>query len=228
MKVFTSVDELFDYIRGGLKETEKDVNKQLQNIMRKKENKIKQLKREASRYVSLANKRLKRLESNGLKTSPAYQLYLKEGGEKFSVKGKNYNQLVSEIARLRNFINAKTSTVRGANNYLKDIAKITGIDYSSLKDLRMKSANFFRVADMVEQYLRTSYDMASAIGYQKIWESINQYVKDNQIDLANAEKDIEKVSAEISKAIGEYNSPEQIKLRFKGKYIGETWVKLPK
>lgn len=33
--------------------------------------------------------------------------------------------------------------------------------------------------------------MASAIGYHKIWEVINQYVKQEQIDLAASEKPID-------------------------------------
>ena len=152
---------------------------------------IVQSKASINRYISLANKRIKRLEEAGLKDSPAYQKLMENGGAKFSVKGKTHNQLQQEVSRLTNFINAQTSTIRGVNNNLKEIAKNTGVKFTSLKDLRKKSKQFFTLASKVEQYLRTVKDIASAIGYQKIWESINSYVKDSSISIDEAQNDVE-------------------------------------
>ena len=53
------------------------------------------------------------------------------------------------------------------------------------------SAKFFELASKVEQYLRQTDDMASAIGYQKIWEAINEYVEEESINLADAKNDID-------------------------------------
>lgn len=171
-----------------------------------KEQKIKSYRKEASRLVSLANKRIQRLENNGLKDSPAYKKYLETGG-KFSVKGKSYNQLQSEVSRLRNFIDSETSTVRGVTNTLKDMAQNTGIKYDGLTDLRSKAPKFFELASKVEQYLRTVDDMASAIGYQKIWEQINQYVKTESINLSDSENNIDDMVKKITDAIKEYDNP---------------------
>ena len=173
-----------------------------------KQEKIKEYRKEASRLVSLANKRVNRLESNDLKDSPAYKKYIEDGG-KFSVKGKSHNELQHEVARLRRFISAETSTVRGVNRILKDMANNTGIKYTNLKDLRSKASKFFELSSKVEQYLRTVDDMASAIGYQKIWETINQYVESGEIDLSSSDGDIDGMVKAVTDAIKEYEQPIQ-------------------
>ena len=154
---------------------------------------VKENRKRISRLVSLANKRLKRLEDAGLDDSPAYQKWVEAGSEKFSVKGKDHNQLQRELSRLKNFIESETSTVRGVNNVLKQMAQNTGIEYSNMQDLKNNAKTFFELSSKVEQYLRTVDDIASSIGYQKIWESINQYVKDERITLADAKMNIDQM-----------------------------------
>ena len=154
---------------------------------------VKENRKKISRLVSLANKRLKRLENAGLTDSPAYQKWVEAGSEKFSVKGKDHNDLQRELSRLKNFIESETSTVRGVNNVLKQMAQNTGIEYSNMQDLKDNAKTFFELSSKVEQYLRTVDDIASAIGYQKIWESINQYVKDERITLKDAKMNIDQM-----------------------------------
>ena len=161
---------------------------------------------EASRLASLANKRIQRLEKNGLTDSPAYKKYLETGG-KFGVRGKDHNQVQAEVARLKRFIDSQTSTVRGVTKVLKEMAENTGIKYEDLKDLRSKASKFFELSSKVEQYLRTVDDMASAIGYQKIWESINQYVESGEIDLSSSDGDIDGMVKAVTDAIKEYEQP---------------------
>jgi hypothetical protein len=159
---------------------------------------LRKLKAEVSRKASMANKRLKRLEKNNLTNLPAYQQWVDyKGGVKFSVKGKDYNQLQQELARVNQFLNNKTSLVRQANKYLKDIAEITGIQYKSVKELPAKTKTFFELASKVEQYLRNVEGSASAIGYQKIWQVINEYVEDEKIELDSSKMDMEKVLDEV-------------------------------
>jgi len=163
-------------------------------------------RQEASKKVSMANKRIQRLEGNQLKETPAYQTYLKGGG-KFSVKGKDFNELQAEVSRLDKFLASTTSTVRGTHTMLKEMAKNTGMKYRNLKDLKAKSAKFFELASKVEQYLRTVHDMASAIGYQKIWEVINVYTKEANIDLSSGKANIDDMIESVGKAIAEYEDP---------------------
>lgn len=172
-----------------------------------KEKRIKAFRAEASRKASLANKRIQRLEKAGLKDSPAYQRYIKDGGQRFGVKGKTYREVQSEVARLDRFISSQTSTIRGVNTVLKEMAENTGIKYKNLTELRTKSAKFFELASKVEQYLRTVDDMASAIGYQKIWEVINTYTQESKIDLGDADLKIDEMVERVTSAIKEYDDP---------------------
>lgn len=204
------------------------VERKVSEATRKKEEKVKAYRREASRLAAMANKRVQRLEKNSLKDSPAYQGYLKSGGGKFSVKGKTHNQLQSEVARMRAFIDARTSTISGTNSYLKEIAQNTGIKYSNMVDLRKKSSKFFELASKVEQYLRTVHDMASAIGYQKIWEAVNVYTQKTKTDLAAATTDVDSMIAKISEALAEHQRPEEINLDSIAFLNGGEWFTLPK
>ena len=175
----------------------------------KKTDNIKAMRKEASRLASLANKRVARLERNELKDSPAYKQYIESGG-KFGVKGKDYNQVQQELSRLRRFIDSQTSTVKGTIDNLKTMAANTGITYKNLKDLKTKSAKFFELSGKVEQYLRTVDDMASAVGYQKIWEAINEYTDKAKIDLGDGEADIDSMIEAVTTAIKEYETPDTI------------------
>jgi translation initiation factor 2 beta subunit (eIF-2beta)/eIF-5 len=74
---------------------------------------------------SAANKRIARIEKAGV-TSPAVA-NLKRHDGKFSVKGKNTNQLRSEFARARNFMQNATSSVSGAKASAKQIEKNLGL-----------------------------------------------------------------------------------------------------
>ena len=159
------------------------------------------LKAEVSRLASMANKRLVRLENHGFEDSPAYQQFVASGGEKFSVRGKDYNEMQKELARVRQFVNAKTSTIRGAQSVLKAIASNTGMDLKG-RELWAQASNFFRIASMVEQYIRNTENTASAIGYQKIWTAVNQYTQQNEIDLAQMHGDMEQLVGNIAQMIG--------------------------
>lgn len=147
----------------------------------------KALKKEVSRMASMANKRLRRLEKNELTHLPSYKSWEDNGKIKFSVKGKSHQQLQSEYWRLKNFLDAKTSTVRGANSFLKEMAKNTGIKYNGLADLKTKSQKFFELADKIKQYYKNAEKSALALDYQKIWQQINEQIKQGVIDIGSAE-----------------------------------------
>lgn len=76
-----------------------------------------EMKKVTSRLASAANKRIRRLEKTPRGTeSFAYQV-VEERGRKFSVKGKNRNQLRNEFKNVRAFLKYKTSTIKGWNQY---------------------------------------------------------------------------------------------------------------
>lgn len=163
------------------------------------ESEYKKLKQEVSRLASLANKRLARLESHGFDDSPAYKKWIESGGEKFGVKGKDYNQLQKELARIRQFTGSISSTVRGAKQLLNSIASTTGMNanasYASAKE-------FFQVASIIEQYIRSTEGTASAIGYQKIWQAINEYANAQNMDLSAIKGYEEQIAENIAKMLG--------------------------
>ena len=196
-----------------------------ETLKSEKEKRIAEYRKEASRLASMANKRVARLEANDLRDAPAYKGYIESGG-KFSVKGKTYNQLLVEVARMRTFINANTSTIKGVNKYLKSIADNTRIKYTNLKDLRAKAPKFFELSTKVEQYLREVEDMASAIGYQKIWEAVNVYVKQSMTDLAGAELDIETVAELIGREIADKANGVNVPIEDLKAYEASQWFKL--
>lgn len=160
-----------------------------------------ELRQETSRLAAMANKRLARLEARELTDSNAYRNATDNGRVRFGVRGKTFNEVQKEFADLNRFINNQTSTIRGIHKTLRDIADVTNIEYSNMKDLEKKASTFFHLASQVEQYLRTVDDMASAIGYQKIWEVINTYVKDSSINLGEAKGDIDSIASAVTDLI---------------------------
>lgn len=148
--------------------------------------KYKELRAEVSRMASMANKRLNRLENNNLTMLPAYQAWEQNGSIRFSVKGKDYNQLQAEFWRLKNFLDDRTSTVREANAFLQEMAENTGIQYNGLEDLKNKSARFFELAEKIREYNQAIGQAAQALDYQKIWQQINTAVQQDAIDLSEA------------------------------------------
>lgn len=148
--------------------------------------KYKELRKEVSRMASMANKRLNRLENNNLTMLPAYQAWEQNGSIRFSVKGKDYNQLQAEYWRLKNFLDDRTSTVREANAFLREMAENTGIQYNGLEDLKNKSARFFELAEKIREYNQAIGQAAQALDYQKIWQQINTAVQQDAIDLSEA------------------------------------------
>ena len=193
-----------------------------------KKQRVSDYRKEASRLAAMANKRVARLEANNLQDAPAYKGYLESGGGKFSVKGKTHNELQREVSRMQKFIVAKTSTVTGVNTYLKGIATNTGIKYTNMKDLKAKAATFFTLSNKVEEYLRTVEDMASAIGYQRIWEAVNEYVQTARIDMSDANLSIDDMVLTISKAIADLERPENVKVGDLKAYEVNNWYKLKK
>jgi len=174
------------------------------------ERELKQLKKEIQRKANIAHKRLKRLEKNNLTELPAYQQWVKDGQVRFGVRGKDYNELQAELARLNRFLDSKTSLVKEANKYLKEVANMTGVKYRSVKELPDKLRNFFRVSEKVEEYLRLVEDSASAIGYHKIWEVVNVVVEHEEIDLERSDADVEAIMNKVLDALQYEQTLERI------------------
>lgn len=189
---------------------------------------FKSLKKELQRKVAMANKRVKRLEQNDMTSLPAYKYYQEmKQGEKFSSAGKDYNELRKELAKVDNFLGAKTSKIRDANKYLKGIAERTGIEYKSAKELPAKTKKFFELTSKVEQYLKNVQGSYSAIGYQKVWETVSEYVKDNDIDLGSDALDMEQYLDDLVNGSSKGKFFEDIQGTEEEQSLNENWTKMP-
>lgn len=172
------------------------------SIVKKFTEQERKLRQEASRLSSLANKRLKRMEEQNLTDTPAYRQWVDDGGAKFGVRGKTTAQVQAEIGRLNKFINQATSTVSGAKNYYRNIAGSVGIaDWESIPDLQNKLNNFFSITGKVKEYLHNSKEIGVAIGYQKIWEVVSEYVQEVSSETMDAEKAVMDVAEKLMGAV---------------------------
>lgn len=157
-----------------------------------------ELRREVTRLSSMANKRIDRLQRNNLETTPAFQSWENDrGGVKFGVKGKSQDEVKKEYFRVKKFLDDETSTVKGAYNVLKEIARNTGIKYTHVRDLAQMSKTFFDLSNKVNEYLDNANDVAYKLGYQKIWELVNTYVQNEKIDISDSEIDVDELVSDI-------------------------------
>ena len=158
-------------------------------------------RQEASRKVSMANKRLKRLEEQNLTMSPAYKKWIDEGGQKFGVRGKSKEELKLEVARLNKFLKMTTSTVKGTKQYMKNIASEVGIkQWGSFQSLNAQLKGFFEVSEKVREYLRNAKEVAVSIDYKKIWEIVNEYAETVGKDFNSLNEDIIEIAEKVLQA----------------------------
>lgn len=160
------------------------------------------LRAEARRLVSMANKRLRRLEEQNLTESPAYKKWVEDGAQKFSVKGKSIEEVKQEIARMEEFLRMKTSTVRGAKEYFKNVAKEVGIEkFEDFTDLQRKLKTFFETTAKIKEYLYNMKEIGVAIGYQKIWEVVSDYVEEFGHELELTEENVLEMAQKIAESV---------------------------
>ena len=84
-----------------------------------------------SRFTSVANRRIKALGKTKIgKVSPAY-MRAKQMSKTglFSVKGKDWNGLLNTMKEAKQFIESKTSTVKGWADVRSNVEKSIGADY---------------------------------------------------------------------------------------------------
>ena len=161
------------------------------------------LRAEARRLVSMANKRLRRLEEQNLINSPAYKKWVEDGAQKFSVKGKSMEEVKQEIARMNDFLKKQTSTVKGAKQYFQNVAKEVGIKkFDDFTDLQNKLNTFFETTAKIKEYLYNSKEIGVAIGYQKIWEVVSDYVEEVGSELELTEENVLEMTKKIVESVG--------------------------
>ena len=156
-----------------------------------------------------AKRNIKDLQRHNLGDTPAIQKLEENGKIKFSVKGKTYNELQSDYFRLKRFMEAETSTVKGATNVLENIAKNINIQYNDLNEIIVKSRVFFDIASKVEQILEAQSQLAFTMGYQTIWTAVNNMVERKKINLQDMPNIEEAANIVYDSLINEYLQEER-------------------
>lgn len=181
--------------------------------------KEREYRKEASRKVSMANKRLKRLEEQNLTMSPAYKKFIDEGGQKFGIKGKTKEEVRMEVARLNKFLKMTTSTVKGTKQYMTNIASQVGIkQWGSFQSLNTQLASFFEVSERIREYLRNVKEISVSIDYKKIWEIVNEYAETVGKDFNSLNEDIVEIAEYLLKA-NTYSKVDELTDEFMKSFI---------
>ena len=156
-----------------------------------------------------AKRNIMDLQKHNLGDTPAIQKLEENGKIKFSVKGKTYNELQSDYFRLKRFMEAETSTVKGATNVLENIAKNINIQYNDLNEIIVKSRAFFDIASKVEQILEAQSQLAFTMGYQTIWTAVNNMIERKKINLQDMPNIEEAANIVYDSLINEYLQEER-------------------
>lgn len=169
-----------------------DINPDAFNNMNRGE-----LAKVVSRLASAANKRIKRVGEYMDKRGVNYKAGTIAKSDKFSVKGKGINQLRAEYARIRDFMERKTSTVKGIKKVEKDfIARVsdrlgyTPEDFTS--DQLSRFWHAYKRADEMGLFtgIAPSSDIAQKITFQS-WANTPNVSVDDFIDRFSDEIDKE-------------------------------------
>ena len=131
-----------------------------------------ELAKVTSQLASAANKRLKRFKEKGV-TSPAVseeRMFL----ERFSVKGKNLNQLRSEYVRVKEFLQSETSTLRGWNRVVQETT-------STLHDMGVNIPKE-HVPGVMKVYGRLKSEFPDLVGNKEIYAPVVQQIYDRMLE----------------------------------------------
>lgn len=156
-----------------------------------------QLQAQVDVMAKEANARLDELAKNELTSSPAYNNWAQNGEVRFGVKGKTYQEVQSEFWRTKNFLDAKTSTVKGAQDVLNQISRNTGFTGETGKLTQDEASQFFKLADRISDYYEMTGESAKALDYQAIWETINTAIGRANLrisEVGNGVRDIEQIA----------------------------------
>lgn len=166
-----------------------------------------ELRQAVSRLADAANKRLKRLSKSDV-VSPAYMEVL-DNGNKFSTRGKSEIELQIEFRRVSNFLQDKTSTIKGSRAYMEETRK-------NLKDAFGIEINKSDFAELIKEYgriINESPDYQSrALRYKSL--------KNFNIGLANNQMTTTELSDDVVSILNRYYQPGGSQYEGTANYFG--------
>ena len=143
----------------------------------------KDFRKEVSRLNSMANKRIRRLSESDYSSSPAYQKWLNDGGEYFSIRGKSQSEVWKEYYRVKSFLDSKTSSITGTKQVLKNINEYTGMNLP-INEVKEVAPDYFSLAGKVAEWVGVK-GLGAIYDSKQIYEQINLVTEEYNLDLAN-------------------------------------------
>lgn len=130
------------------------------------------------KVTNIANKRLKRLDTEEM-TTPAYRHWQETtGGEKFGISGKDIDGVIETIQKAERFNNMGTSTLGGGRKYLKAIGERLGMDVSDTASIQRNSNQIFKVTNKFDEYLKSGGG-GTAIGSDELQKYVSNFIQTN-------------------------------------------------
>lgn len=162
------------------------------------------LKNEVNSLAKEANHRIEELKKSGV-YSAALNNWNDGGSRAFGITSGSYQDYQSEYWRIKNFLNAKTSTVNGAKQVLGQMVKITNMPIGVDVLTKAQASNYFKLASKIEDYYKMIGETAKALDYQLIWEQINVAIEHDYEILNEVNQDVYDISS-LLLAIDDVNS----------------------
>lgn len=164
-------------LKGSISYLQNLTNRQVTNLTRN------ELAKVVSKLASAANKRIKRLIQSGV-PSPALIGRVERGKVKFSVKGKNVDELKKEYLEVKSYLSSETSTVKGARKVMNTVID-TLKNKNGIEITENQYKDFFKIYERVKE--ADPYISSQQMKY-KVFEAIS-----NKMDYANPDDVIDSV-----------------------------------
>lgn len=164
------------------------------------------LKKVASHYIRQANQRARRLEAKAQKStgfySPELEVFRKRG-KPFTTRGKKYGELKSELKMANQFLNAKTSTIKGTKQYQKDVMKSLNLKIDEVIDIGVDNyiSNFWGTVHKLNATPQFREWLAKN-GYRYDDPQVKKYLQDNT-DFRSINKSMQDIVSAIENNVDE-------------------------
>lgn len=176
------------------------------------EESLQEFKKRLLAMQSAVNKRLARIEQAGLTEDSIYRnlreqgLINDKGQVRFSVKGKNWQELQTQYYQMLRVLNAKTGSVKSIREHAKSLAKTIGFSFTKNGfTLNAQLTDFFRVYRVLEDYYDKVQKSAIAMDYRRLFRAIEKSLsieKSSIGGLRNDTKSLERIMNNALKEIG--------------------------
>ena len=167
----------------------------------------KELAKAVSILASAGNKRLKRIEKAGFENYSSAYRYIERTGGKFSVAGKNTEELIVEYKRAKGFLSParKTSTIRGIKRSMREnetkVHERLGVTFKNKEESKefWKAYNKFADShrakvyntgsDTIQKLIAQRVERGQSLNASAVTRMINKYIKSQREELERIERE---------------------------------------